>query len=227
MNKTTIEWVRNPDGSQGYTLNPLVGCSGEGCAVKKVCFARKISRRQAKRCYRCAAFTPHEHFIRFRQVTSGRRKGIFLCDMADWMDRAFPNSYIRSILSFIRRSGHRYYTLTKQADRLRDFHYYPPNLWLGVTVNTLQDLWRVECLEKTDAKVKFVSLEPLYSHIPYLFRYKVDWIIVGAQTRPNLQPQLEWVEDLVDQARKMEVPIFLKNNIQWPLTDRPQEFPKA
>lgn len=26
MNKTAIEWVRNPDGTQGYTWNPITGC---------------------------------------------------------------------------------------------------------------------------------------------------------------------------------------------------------
>ena len=26
MNRTTIEWVRNPDGSPGYTFNPITGC---------------------------------------------------------------------------------------------------------------------------------------------------------------------------------------------------------
>jgi len=26
MNKTQIEWVKNPDGTQGYTWNPLTGC---------------------------------------------------------------------------------------------------------------------------------------------------------------------------------------------------------
>ncbi len=26
MNKTKIEWVKNPDGSQGYTWNPITGC---------------------------------------------------------------------------------------------------------------------------------------------------------------------------------------------------------
>ncbi|GAI79218.1 unnamed protein product, partial [marine sediment metagenome] len=28
MNETTIEWVRNPDSSQGYTSNPFSGCLG-------------------------------------------------------------------------------------------------------------------------------------------------------------------------------------------------------
>jgi len=29
MQKTKIEWVRNPDGTQGYTWNPLVGCKND------------------------------------------------------------------------------------------------------------------------------------------------------------------------------------------------------
>ena len=39
MNKTQIEWVRNPDGTQGYTWNPITGCLN-GC---EYCYARKLA----------------------------------------------------------------------------------------------------------------------------------------------------------------------------------------
>lgn len=41
LNKTRIEWVRNMDGSQGFTWNIVTGCL-HGCAY---CYAKKIANR--------------------------------------------------------------------------------------------------------------------------------------------------------------------------------------
>lgn len=42
MNKTSIAWVKNPDGTDGFTWNPFVGCktAGEGC---KNCYAARLA----------------------------------------------------------------------------------------------------------------------------------------------------------------------------------------
>lgn len=39
MNKTKIDWVKNPDGSQGYSWNPITGCL-DNCGY---CYARKLA----------------------------------------------------------------------------------------------------------------------------------------------------------------------------------------
>ena len=39
MNRTKVEWVKNPDGSQGYSWNPITGCLA-GC---EYCYARKLA----------------------------------------------------------------------------------------------------------------------------------------------------------------------------------------
>jgi len=47
MNKTSIEWVKNPDGSQGYTWNPITGCLN-GCDY---CYARKLANTRLRERY--------------------------------------------------------------------------------------------------------------------------------------------------------------------------------
>ena len=49
------------------------------------------------------------------------------------------------------------------------------------------------------------------------FRW-VDWITVGAQTRPNIDPHLDWVIDIVNRADKENKLVFLKNNLLPMLT---------
>ena len=47
MNKTKIEWVKNPDGTQGYTWNPITGCLN-GC---EYCYARKLANGRLRARY--------------------------------------------------------------------------------------------------------------------------------------------------------------------------------
>ncbi len=47
MNHTNIEWVRNPDGSQGYTWSPVTGCLNS-CSY---CYARKLANTRLREVY--------------------------------------------------------------------------------------------------------------------------------------------------------------------------------
>jgi protein gp37 len=47
MNRTKVEWVKNPDGSQGYSWNPITGCLA-GC---EYCYARKLANGRLRATY--------------------------------------------------------------------------------------------------------------------------------------------------------------------------------
>ncbi len=55
MNKTKIEWVRNPDGTQGYTWNPITGCLNHINGMCKggnfPCYAYKLAHGRLKKIY--------------------------------------------------------------------------------------------------------------------------------------------------------------------------------
>jgi protein gp37 len=55
---------------------------------------------------------------------------------------------------------------------------------------------------------------------------RIDWIIIGSQTGPGAKPpKPEWVQSIIDQCREAGVPVFLKNNLNWP--EKIQEFPEG
>ena len=56
-----------------------------------------------------------------------------------------------------------------------------------------------------------------------------DWIIVGSQTNPYKPPKREWVEGIIKSAKKLNVPIFLKDNLYKAYPDLPvlKNFPKT
>jgi protein gp37 len=56
MNQTNIEWVKNPDGSQGYTWNPITGClnhTPEGLCLGGLfpCYAYKLANGRLRERY--------------------------------------------------------------------------------------------------------------------------------------------------------------------------------
>ena len=72
----------------------------------------------------------------------------------------------------------------------------------------------------------FLSIEPLLNDVSQDIDISgVNWVVVGAQTGPGaIKPKKEWVQNLIDIAREYNVPIFLKDNLNWP--EKIQEYPR-
>lgn len=58
-----------------------------------------------------------------------------------------------------------------------------------------------------------------------ILKPRLDWVIIGAQTGPGAKPpKPEWVQDIIDQCGAAGVPVFLKDNLKWPV--KIQEWPE-
>lgn len=215
MNRTKIEWT-------DYTWNPASGCYGIGCAIRNVCWAKKQVKRLAHVCPKCPNFIPHMHSERLDEPLRFKKPAkIFPVSTGDLF--GLEPSQIQAILDVMKQDNwHTFQILTKQPQNALSFNPFPNNVWFGVTVNMQADVWRLDELKNIEAKVRFCSFEPLYSKIDYDIAF-LDWIIIGAQTRPEKQPDKEWVESLIKKAREHGIAVFLKNNLKW--HERIQEFP--
>ena len=47
----------------------------------------------------------------------------------------------------------------------------------------------------------------------------INWLIIGAQTKPYKPPKIEWVQEIVEAADKAGIPVFLKENLRPILKD--------
>ena len=228
MNRTKIEYL-------DYTWNPVVGCSGVGCAVRDYCWARGQAKRRKHECQDCYEFKPHYHFERFKQPLAVKKPArIGVGFMGDLFDSAFSISFHLQLFGVMAEAyQHSFICLTKQSRNMLNFvenwSNVPRNVWLGVSVNRKEDLHRIDDLRAADAAVKFVSFEPLYEDLGIIDFEGIDWIIIGGQTRPEVLPDRSWVQTLMMQAREMEIPVFVKNNLEslyWRYpSSRPQEIP--
>jgi protein gp37 len=106
--------------------------------------------------------------------------------------------------------------LTKRAERLSEASTildWPPNVWMGVSVESDEYRGRIDELRTTDACVRFLSLEPLLGPLHNLDLRGIDWLIVGGESGPGARPMdPAWVTDLRDQCGRAGIPFFFK---QW------------
>jgi len=261
MNKTQIEWVKNPDGSQGYTFNPITGCLNN-CPY---CYARRLANGRLKHLYLanenvagCEEMTYPRHIecmadpfyprfwperlgqICFRVVQRGqttmlygrKQRGILVCDMSDLFGIGIPESWTEEVLYAIKEDTQdRLYLLTKQPQNLPQWSPFPDNCWVGVTItNGMKAIEEtgnpLACLKATQAKVKYISFEPLLSMwdteafdcrgrlAEAFLKSGINWVIIGAQTKPYKPPKIEWVQEIVEAADKASIPVFLKDNLR-------------
>ena len=84
---------------------------------------------------------------------------------------------------------------------------------MGVSVEDKLTAFRIEDLQKTSAKVKFISFEPLLAPIGLVDLTNINWVIVGGESGPGVRKiEREWVVELRDQCFKQNIAFHFK---QW------------
>jgi protein gp37 len=142
---------------------------------------------------------------------------IFVNSMSDLFHEDVPVEYIQRVFDVMRRAHwHRFQVLTKRADRLAELSPeidWTENVWMGVSVESLSYVDRIDDLRTTGAAVKFLSLEPLLGPLPKLKLKGITWVIVGGESGPRARPMApDWATDIRDQCAKAGVAFFFK---QW------------
>lgn len=213
---TKIEWTER-------TLNIITGCTpkSEGC---QNCYARKMHKRlaamgQQKYAEPFEKVVFHGDLIFHEFDKLGKKpKMVFLNSMSDTFHEEIPGSAISCMLmrcrinQFFEPVPHTFQILTKRAERLPDFEY-PANVWLGVTVELEKHKNRIEYLKQTNAKVKFLSCEPLLGDLGELDLTGIDWVIVGGESGSGARScDPVWVRKIKQQCAEQGVPFFFK---QW------------
>ncbi|NHI94932.1 MAG: DUF5131 family protein [Candidatus Lokiarchaeota archaeon] len=211
--------------------NPLTGCNIPDCAVKQrlgSCWAQKMAWRLKGRAgYDLDdPFKPTYHVDKLQDPLRWRKpRRIDCCFMGDIS--CMEPGWIETIIELMRFTPrHRYYLLTKNPTPLRNYKF-PANAWIGTTINKRADLWRILELEQISARIRYLSIEPLYERIRlHRINPKINWIIIGAQTNPEFQPENEWIRAIIHDAEKYNIPIFMKDNLRYPskLTEFPEGF---
>lgn len=135
--------------------------------------------------------------------------------MSDLFHVDVSEDYLQLVFDVMRRTPrHTYQILTKRAERLARVSprlEWPPNVWMGVSVESSAYAWRIDYLRSVAAAVRFVSAEPLLGPLPSLNLDQIDWLIAGGESQSGCRPaDLNWFRDLRDQCKAAGVAFFLK-----------------
>jgi protein gp37 len=218
---TRIEWTE-------VTWNPTTGCDrvSPGCDN---CYALALAKRlkamgQAK--YQNDgdsrtsgpgfALTLHPDALAQPYSWGGRRL-VFVNSMSDLFHARVPLSFVRQVFGVIADTPqHTYQVLTKRSSRLRRVAAsmdWPPNLWMGVSVEDAAQLRRVDDLRSVPAGIRFLSCEPLLGPLDGLDLAGIGWVIAGGESGPGHRPvDPAWVTGIRDRCAAGQVPFFFK---QW------------
>ena len=210
--KSSIEWTES-------TWNPVTGCTkvSPGC---KHCYAERIAERlqaMGQRNYRNGfKLTLQPHMLNL-PLQWRKPQRIFVNSMSDLFQREVPAAYILRVFDVMRSAyWHQFQILTKRSDNLRELDRlidWPANVWMGVSVENKDYMWRIDDLRHIHARTKFLSIEPLLGPIDNLNLAGIDWVIVGGESGPKARPiQRNWVIEIRRQCRQAGVAFFFK---QW------------
>lgn len=213
MAESSIEWTE-------HTWNPVTGCTklSPGC---KHCYAETMARRLT------AMGAPgyengFELTLHPERLDQPRRRKApttyFVNSMSDLFHERVPDRFIEQVLEVCAETPqHTYQVLTKRGERLPEFfatRRCPSNVWLGVSVEDRKyGVPRIAHLQKVNAAVRFLSVEPLLEDVGKLNLAGIHWVIVGGESGAKARPMHEsWADNVRRQANAQGVAFFFK---QW------------
>ena len=212
MAQTTIEWTE-------ATWNPSTGCNkvSTGC---KHCYAETMARR-----LKAMGAPGYENGFEFMLMPERldmplkirRPTKFFVNSMSDLFHEQMPFEFLDRVFEVIRRTPqHSYQVLTKREEIMADYFKHrraPDNVWLGVSVENAQYIKRMEVLRAVDARIRFLSIEPLLGPLGELDLSGIHWVIVGGESGPRARPMSpSWAIEVQRQCDAQGVAFFFK---QW------------
>jgi len=214
---SAIEWT-------GSTWNPVTGCKkiSLGC---RHCYAERMANRLKAmgqpNYIKGFELALHDHALEL-PIQWKKPQTIFVNSMSDLFLESVPPKFIKRVFNIMNAAHwHTFQVLTKRSERLFSLSpklKWTPNIWMGVSVENEDYVFRIDHLRKTGAYIKFISIEPLLGPLPNLDLKGIDWVIVGGESGPGARPLYpEWVIDIRDQCRRAKIPFFFK---QWGGTNK-------
>jgi len=180
---TKIEWTDR-------TWNPVTGCSwmSRGC---NNCYALKQAKRLkamgVKEYQHENPFDVTFHEDRLHQPRKWKPSRVFLCSMGDLFHKDVSLTDQLAVWTTMAECGqHVFQVLTKRPGRMKDLIDIVKvcdHVWIGTTVESPHEVHRAEVLKRIEAKVRFLSIEPMLEDplIPDDWFPSFNQVIIGCE----------------------------------------------
>lgn len=212
MKITKIEWTE-------ATWNPSVGCNkvSAGC---KFCYAEVMAQR-----LQAMGSSGYEDGFKFKIMPERldapykikKPTKFFVNSMSDLFHEKMPFYFLDNIFETISNTAHHTYQILTKREEILERYFrtrpVPDNVWLGVTVENGIKKNRIDVLREINARIRFLSMEPLLEHVGELNLGGIHWVIVGGESGHKARPMNPaWAIDIQRQCDLQQVSFFFK---QW------------
>lgn len=218
---TKIEWA-------DHTMNFWIGCTEAGPECDH-CYARTLAERYGWAQWgaklprrRTSAENWNKPFAWDRKAKKlGIRYRVFTNSLADWGDKEVSDDWRHQSCNVMAATSHLdWLVLSKRPKVVRDYYRQrgavPANVWAGTTIGTKAGLSRLPYLRAIDARVRFLSVEPLLEDLGEVDLTGIHWVIVGGESGKDARPMHpNWARSLRDQCQAAGVPFFFKQWGEW------------
>lgn len=152
-------------------------------------------------------------------IRARKPKVYFVCIMMDLFHQDVPIEFLQRIWEVMACCHNDIFLiLTKRPKHFRTFSrgfFNPSNVWLGVTVEHSDYLWRIDELLRIPAAQYWLSLEPLLGAITlpdkFLALGKKGWVVAGGETGRGARPMnAEWVVPIKEKCVEVGIPFYFK-----------------
>ena len=245
---TSVEWAT-------HSFNTHWGCHeiSDGCTN---CYARGMGNRFG---VQWGVDTPRREFgdkhwdepLKWdrKAAAAGEKHYVFSNSMSDLFDKNAPAGVRERWFALTKATPNLIWlALTKRVGNVpsmlpADWGNGYPNVWLGISVVNQPEADRdIPKLERINAAVRFLSMEPLLSavdlqgHIPierdrdgswrrktkFHEESQIHWIIVGGESGTSARPMHpDWAYSLRDQCKAAGVAFFFKQWGSWTSPGQP------
>lgn len=215
---TNIAWTDE-------TWNPIHGCSRVSAGCDN-CYAERLSYERHG--WTDEPWTPENASenvtLKSERLEPGgdghpagydEPKRIFVNSMSDVFHSEVPDDYVREMFAVMRNyPEHVFQILTKRPGRAAHMELdWPPNVWMGTSVEDERVTERLDLLRPCQADVLFVSFEPLIGPVRDVDLQGYDWVIVGGESGPDYREMShEWVWPIRRECMDRDVAFFFKQS---------------
>jgi len=235
MKKTKISWT-------DYTWNPWRGCKkvSPGCAK---CYMFRDQKRYGNNPSEIVRTKPPT----FRKPLSIEPSKIFTCSWSDFFIED-ADKWRRDAWDIICDTPqHTYQILTKRPERIikclpevGGLRFVPNNVWIGVSIESQDQVHRAYHFQTLPTCTTFISYEPALGPIDLnelFLKINIDWLISGGESGKGARhSNPNWFENIKHQCDEYGVAYWHKQNGGTKLIDgvaggeklsgiRHQEFP--
>ena len=147
---------------------------------------------------------------------------VFVNSMSDLFHPNVDRTAFKAIMeTMMYTESHTYQILTKRPERIEWcmersnlVNGFPSHMWIGTSVESNDVKNRIAHLITVNAKVRFLSVEPMLGPVDiddYLDTGRIHWVIIGGESGPKARfCDIDWKLSLIESCERHNVPVFVK-----------------